>query len=199
MLVVGLTGGIGSGKTAVSDRFAALGAPVIDTDLLSRELVAPGQPALQQIREQFGPAVIAEDGTLDRAELGRVVFADAAARESLEAILHPRIRDEVRARVARLRNPYAIVVIPLLFETGQTDLVDRILVVDAPEQLQRQRVRLRDRLSDDHIDRILAVQATRATRLAGADDVLVNDGQLAELESRVASLDRLYRELSDTA
>jgi dephospho-CoA kinase len=196
MLVVGLTGGIGSGKTAVSDRFAALGAPVIDTDLLSRELVAPGKPALQEIARAFGESMIQDNGGLDRAALGRIVFTDPAARRRLEAILHPRIRAAVRDRLAALRAPYAIVVIPLLFETGQQDLVDRVLVVDAPEAMQRQRVQQRDGLNRERIDQILAAQADRTTRLAGADEVIVNAGDLEELGREVTRLDRLYRELA---
>ncbi len=196
MLIIGLTGGIGSGKTAVSDRFAALGVPVIDADRLSRELVAQGQPALAEIAAAFGPAVLTAAGELDRAALGRRVFADPAARRRLEAILHPRIRAAMQERIATLTAPYVVLVIPLLLETGQTDLVDRVLVVDASSQRQRERVRQRDRLSDERIEQMLAAQVDRATRLAAAHDVIDNESDLATLDSAVAALHANYLKLS---
>lgn len=196
MLIIGLTGGIGSGKTAVSDRFAALGVPVIDADRLSRELVAQGQPALAEIAAAFGPAVLTAAGELDRAALGRRVFADPAARRRLEAILHPRIRAAMQERIATLTAPYVVLVIPLLLETGQTDLVDRVLVVDASPQRQRERVRQRDRLPDERIEQLLAAQVDRATRLAAAHDVIDNESDLATLDSAVAALHANYLKLS---
>ncbi len=196
MLIIGLTGGIGSGKTAVSDRFAALGVPVIDADRLSRELVAQGQPALAEIAAAFGPAVLTAAGELDRAALGRRVFADPAARRRLEAILHPRIRAAMQERIATLTAPYVVLVIPLLLETGQTDLVDRVLVVDASSQRQRERVRQRDRLPDERIEQMLAAQVDRATRLAAAHDVIDNESDLATLDSAVAALHANYLKLS---
>lgn len=196
MLRVGLTGGIGSGKTAVSDRFARLGVPVIDADQLSRELVAKGQPALAEIAALFGPTVLTEAGELDRAALGQRVFADPAARRQLEQILHPRIRDAMQARVAALDAPYVILVIPLLLETGQTDLVDRVLVVDTSPERQRARIRQRDGFSDARIAQILAAQTDRATRLRAADDIIRNDAGLADLDRAVAALHANYLELS---
>jgi dephospho-CoA kinase len=196
MLRVGLTGGIGSGKTAVSDRFARLGVPVIDADRLSRELVAKGQPALAEIAALFGPTVLTEAGELDRAALGQRVFADPAARHRLEQILHPRIRDAMQARVAALDAPYVILVIPLLLETGQTDLVDRVLVVDTSPERQRERIRQRDGFSDARIAQILAAQTDRAARLRAADDIIRNDAGLADLDRAVAALHANYLELS---
>jgi dephospho-CoA kinase len=193
---IGLTGGIGSGKTAASDRFARLGASVIDTDLLSRELVEPGQPALAEIAQAFGRDVLDAAGRLDRAALRQCVFADPSRRRRLEAILHPRIREAMLARAEAAGGPYVICVIPLLVETGQQALVDRVLVIDAPPQRQRERVIARDGVATDAVDAILASQVDRATRLAAADDVIVNDGGVAELHAQVDALHRRYIELA---
>ncbi len=199
MLVVGLTGGIGSGKTAVSDRFARHGVPVIDTDLIARELVEPGQPALVDIVTEFGSNCLDDDGRLHRARLRERVFADPAGRRRLEAILHPRIRAVTRERVAALTAiPYCLVVIPLLAETGMTDLVNRVLVVDAPEAEQIRRVMARDRIDTIQAQAILAAQARRDARLAMADDILENAGDLAELDRRIATLHRHYSVLAAT-
>ena len=199
MLVVGLTGGIGSGKTVVSDRFARHGVPVIDTDLIARELVEPGQPALADIVTEFGSNCLDGDGRLHRARLRERVFADPAGRRRLEAILHPRIRAVTRDRVAALTAiPYCLVVIPLLTETGMTDLVDRVLVVDAPEAEQIRRVMARDRIDAIQAQAILAAQARRDARLALADDILENAGDLAELDRRIATLHRHYSVLAAT-
>lgn len=196
MLVIGLTGGIGSGKTAASDRFAELGAPVIDTDQLARELVAPGQPALADIVAAFGAECIDEHGQLHRARLRQRVFADTAARQRLEYILHPRIRAQVRERLATLDAPYCLVVIPLLVETGMRDLVNRVLVVDVPEAVQIHRVMARDRVDAAQAQRILAAQASRAQRLALADDVLENSGALDTLRHQVTALHQQYLRLA---
>ena len=192
MLTVALTGGIGSGKSTVADGFARLGVPILDADVLARELTGPGEPALEEIRAAFGPGVIQPDGRLDRAALRRIVFADQAARRRLEAILHPRIRARMLAWLGEVRAPYAILVIPLLFEAGQTDLVDRILVVDLPEDEQVRRVQTRSGLVEAEIRRILATQATRAERLAGADDRIDNSAGFAALEAQVERLHRRY-------
>ena len=195
MLVVGLTGGIGSGKTAVSDRFAQLGVPVIDTDLIARELVEPGQPALAEIADAFGMDCLDSQGRLDRSRLRERVFMDDAGRRKLEAILHPRIRAVARERIAVLSAPYCLLVIPLLAETGMTDLVNRVLVVDAPEAEQIRRVMTRDQIEGVQARRILAAQARRDQRLAIADDILENSGDLAELELPIAELHRHYLRL----
>ena len=192
MLKIGLTGGIGSGKSAASAHFARLGAEVIDTDLLSRELVAPGQPALTEIVDTFGERVLERSGRLDRARLREHIFADPAARSALERILHPRIREAMLGRAACSSAPYVIFVIPLLFETGQQPLVDRVLVIDVPEAVQRARVGARDELEDSQIDRILEAQVDRDTRLHGADDVICNDGSLEDLRTAVEQLHQRY-------
>ena len=174
-LVVGLTGGIGSGKTTVADGFSKLGVPVIDADQLAHELVEPGQIALDEIISTFGAEALTTDGRLDRDYMRQQIFSDPARKSQLETILHPKIRQHIRALLSDIRTPYCIVVIPLLLETRQTDLVDRILVIDLPEKEQLIRVAARDGLSDNAIMAIMASQADRNTRLAAADDVIVND------------------------
>jgi dephospho-CoA kinase len=193
MLRIGLTGGIGSGKSAVADEFRRLGAPVVDTDEIARELVAPGSDALNAIVATFGTDVLTDSGRLDRAALRTRAFASAGARRRLEAILHPRIRDTVKARLERVSAPYCIVVIPLLFETGFRDLVDRVLVVDASEPVRIERLLLSRELTRAEIESIMAAQVTQEQRRAGADDLIDNDGSREELGTKVAVLDRLYR------
>ena len=191
-LVVGLTGGIGSGKTTVANGFSALGVPVIDTDILARELVEPGQPALNEIISTFGPEAISAEGRLDRDYMRQLIFTDPVRKSQLEAILHPKIRQRISTLLADIRSPYCIVVIPLLLETRQNDLVDRILVVDSPEKEQRSRVAARDSLSDNAIMAIMGSQADRNTRLAAADDIIVNDRGISELAGDIQKLHRHY-------
>jgi dephospho-CoA kinase len=200
MFIVGLTGGIGSGKSTVADRFADLGVPVIDTDAIARELTAPGGAALAPIHEAFGDAVIRADGTLDRAALRRLAFADSSARLQLETILHPRIRHAVEGALATLHAPYVLVVIPLLVETGgYRDLLNRVLVVDCPEAVQIERVMARSGLTHDEVAAVIAVQAGRAERLAAADDVIVNAGSPEALATEVAALNGRYLALAGKA
>lgn len=197
MFTIGLTGGIGSGKSAAAARFAELGVPVIDTDVIARELTRPGRPALDAIRASFGDAVIAADGSLDRPVLRRRVFADAAARRRLEVILHPLVLHEVKARLAALSAPYAVAVIPLLVETGAYgSLLDRIAVVDCPEELQIARTVARSGLAREEVGAVLAAQATRSARVAAADDVIVNTGTLAALRDEVDALHQCYLTLA---
>lgn len=196
MLKIGLTGGIGSGKSAAAAYFAELGAPVIDSDQIARELVMPGSPALDEIVTAFGPEIIRQDGTLDRARLRRRVFADPFQRRRLEAILHPRIYADMHRRLALLQAPYCVLVIPLLLETGATAMVDRILVVDAPEALQRQRVKQRGGMEDDTLEAILRTQLTRAERLQAASDIITNDGDFDHLQQQVKTLHRHYLTLA---
>ncbi len=196
MLVIGLTGGLASGKSTVAAHFAARGVPIIDTDVIARELVEPGQPALEQIRAAFGPDALTAEGRLDRAWLKQQVFADPALRRRLEAILHPLIRQDVVRRLPTLRGAYCLIVVPLLVESAQAYPLDRVLLVDVPEALQRQRAAERDGLSPELIEAILASQAGRAQRLAIADDVIVNDADLAHLEAEVARLHASYQEMA---
>lgn len=177
---VGLTGGAGSGKSMVAAQLAARGATVIDTDVLARELVAPGMPALAEIVAAFG-AVLQSDGSLDRARLRAIVFADAALRQRLEQILHPRIRALALARLQQCQGPYAVLVVPLLAEhwAAYRGLIDRVLVVDCPEALQKTRLMARDGMTESAAAAMLAAQATRTERLAIADAVLDNSADLA--------------------
>ena len=179
MLIIGLTGGIGSGKTAVSDHFAALGVPVVDTDLISRQLVEPGQPLLKIIIREFGESYLDASGRLDRAALRRLIFSQPQARRKLESILHPAIRQEAKRQLAQMQADYAILVIPLLVENSADYPLDRILVVDAPESQQIKRVMQRDGSSMESTQKILHNQASRAQRLSLADDVITNDADLA--------------------
>lgn len=192
-LVVGLTGGIGSGKSAAADRFAELGAAVIDTDVISRELTAAGGAAMPQIRAAFGDTVIAADGALDRDAMRARVFADPAQRTRLEAILHPMIRAEARRRLGQVSAPYVVLVVPLLVETGAyRDTVTRIVVVDCDEATQIARVKARSGLSEAQIVAVIRAQATREKRLALADDVIANDGELAHMHQIVDRLHQNY-------
>jgi dephospho-CoA kinase len=197
--VVGLTGGIGSGKSAVADAFMALGVDVTDTDRLAHALTMPGEPGYAAIRTNFGPAFVCPDGTLDRGRLRRHVFDDAAARARLEAILHPLIREAARREIATWKGSYGLLVVPLLFERGNLAGVDRVLVVDCPEAEQVRRVMARSGLAAAEVRAIMATQLSRAARLARADDVLDNAGPASAIAPRVADLDRRYRELAATA
>jgi len=195
-LRVGLTGGIASGKSTVADMFADLGATIIDTDVIAREVVMPGQPALEEIRGLFGEAVIHDDGTLDRAAVRKLVFADEPLRERLEDILHPRIRDETFRQASEAGGDYQIIVVPLLAESPLRDYVDRILVVDCDEETQVRRLLNRDAETEEQARRILAAQASRAERLAIADDVIGNDADLEATRAQVAALHEIYRSLA---
>ncbi|MDK9704243.1 MAG: dephospho-CoA kinase [Sulfuritalea sp.] len=197
--VVGLTGGIGSGKSAVADLFAARGALVVDTDAIAHGLTAPGGAAMPAICAEFGAAAAGADGALDRAAMRAMVFADPPARKRLEAILHPLIRSESERRLAErpAASPYAILMVPLLIESGDyRKRVDRIAVVDCAEATQIARVMRRNGLAREEIERILAAQASRAERLAAADDVIDNDGELAALPPQVERLHVNYLALA---
>ena len=196
---VGLTGGIGSGKTTISDLFAELGVDVIDTDEIARELSQKGQAAARQIEQRFGPEVLASDGSLDRDRLRELVFSEPQARKALQSILHPLIRAEVKRRLNASDKPYALVVVPLLVESRGYDFADRVLVVDCTEEQQIARVMQRSGLPRDQVKAIMATQATRTERLAAADDVINNGGALGALRSQVEKLHRQYLMLSESA
>ncbi|MEK0360835.1 dephospho-CoA kinase [Pseudomonas sp. CBC3] len=193
--VLGLTGGIGSGKSAVVEAFGQLGVHWVDADHAARWVVEPGKPALSLIAERFGEAVLASDGSLDRAALRERIFQDPAQRKWLEELLHPLIRQEVAGHLARATSPYAIMVSPLLVESGQYRQVDRVLVVDVPEAVQVERAVRRDLSSEAQIQAIIKAQASRAERLRHADDVLVNDRDLAWLKAGVERLHNFYMTL----
>jgi len=195
--VVGLTGGIGSGKTAVADAFAALGVEIVDADALAHRLSGASEPGFAAIRVAFGDAIVGADGELDRAALRRLVFADVAARRRLEAILHPLIRAEAERQVRGWRGAYGIVVVPLLLEhAGLRSIIDRILVVDCPEEEQVRRVVARSGLNVKEVRAIMATQLDRARRRASADDILDNSGTISAIAPQVQLLDRRYRELA---
>ena len=189
---VALTGGIASGKTAVANLFATHSVPVIDTDIIAREVVEPGQPALAAVVDAFGTGVLAADGRLDRPRLRERIFGDAEARRRLEAILHPAIRAEMERQSRAAGGPYQVLVIPLLVEGGRRDHIDRVLVVDVPESTQIERLMRRDGVSRDQAEAALRAQASRDARLAFADDVIENTGDVAALETRVAKLHGNY-------
>jgi len=198
-LRIGLTGGIASGKSTVTQRFAELGIPVIDADVASRTVVEPGTPGLAQVVERFGAGVLA-DGQLDRRALRNRVFKDSSLRQALDHILHPLIRVEMERELAQAQGPYVIMSIPLLVEGGSAaKRVDRVLVVDADEMLQIQRLQARDGSSVEQARAILASQASRAARLRLADDVLLNSGSVAELRQAVDRLHEQYLQLAQTS
>jgi dephospho-CoA kinase len=196
---VGLTGGIGSGKSSAARIFGELGAAIVDTDEVSRELTAPGGVALAAIRRDFGDEYVAADGGLERARMRERVFSDAAALRKLEAILHPLIRRDVQARAAATREPYVMIVVPLLVETGAyRELIRRILVVDCSEETQVARTMARSGLAEAEVRAIMAAQASRAARVAAADDVLLNDGDLVALRHGAEALHQRYLALART-
>jgi dephospho-CoA kinase len=195
-LVVGLTGGIGSGKTLVAEAFAERGVEVTDTDRLAHALTVPGQAGYAPVLAAFGPEYRRADGTLDRVRLRGLVFADPEARARLEAILHPLIREAAAREMAGWHGPYGILVVPLLLEREGASRVDRVLVVDCPEEVQVRRVAKRSGLNDADVRAIMATQLPRAARLARADDVLDNSGPVAAIAPQVAVLDQRYRALA---
>ena len=196
MLRIGLTGGIGSGKTTVADMFANHGSPVIDADEIARALVAPYQPAYDEIIEAFGRDIVDGEGNIDRDKLRRLVFDDTQRRRELEAILHPRVRTEIHHQSVELDAPYCIIVIPLLIEADQLDLVERVLVIDLDEEKQVHRVGARSGLSEAEVRKIIAAQIERSERLRHADDVIENNADMASLEAQVEKLHRRYLALA---
>jgi dephospho-CoA kinase len=197
-LIVGLTGGIASGKSAVADLFAALGVPVLDTDEIAREVVAPGSAGLARVVERFGPGVLDDSGALDRAALRARVFADEQDRRDLEAIIHPLVIETLSHRAAAAGGPYQIHVVPLLVETGLAERMDRVLVVDCEPTVQLERLLHRDGGDRAQAERILAAQANREQRLAAAHDVIANLSTLAALGPLVRQMDGFYRRLVAT-
>ena len=195
-LRIGLTGGIGSGKSRAADHFRQLGVPVVDADCLTRELTRPGAPTLEAIRSRFGENILDEQGRLDRSRLRRRIFSDAAARRDLEALLHPAVRARIAAWQAALTAPYGIAVVPLLFEAGFEPLFDRILVIQAPAAERVRRVMARDRVTEAEVRCILSSQLTDKERRARADDLLTNDGSEAQLLAAVERLHRFYLQLA---
>jgi len=195
-MIVGLTGGVGSGKSAATRRFQAHGITVVDADVVSRQVVEPGSEALTAIAARFGDRVMSGDGQLDRSALREIIFHDPEEKSWLEALLHPLIRDRVRQQLQASESCYTILASPLLLESGQDQLVDRVLVIDVPEALQRQRVMARDDCSEATVQAIMDAQVSRKHRLAGASDIIVNDGDLQQLEEAVDQQHHYYCRLA---
>lgn len=197
MLVVGLTGGIGAGKSTAAAFFRDRGVPVVDADQVARDVVAPGTPGLAAVAAAFGPQVLQPDGALDRRRLREVIFADPTQRRRLEAILHPLIRDEIRVRLAQIRAPYCILDVPLLIESASLRaLVHRVLVIDVPVEVQVARLMQRDHMTAEQCQAMLAAQASRAQRLEGADDVVDNATDITALQRQLESVHARYLELA---
>lgn len=196
-LIIGLTGGIGSGKSRAADLFRELGAGTIDTDRIAHELTHPSGKAIDPIRKVFGDGVIREDGSMDRVAMRKLVFSDAIARRKLESILHPLIYQETQQQLSLVQSEYAILIVPLLLETGNyLQLIDRILVIDCPEPLQISRTMLRSKLSEQAVRDVMAIQCERDERLAQADDVIMNDSSEENLQRQVQELHRKYLALA---
>ena len=194
---IGLTGGIASGKTTVANWFAALGVPVVDTDVIAREVVAPGTPGLRDVVAEFGAGVLLPDGSLDRRRLRDLAFTTEVRRRRLEALLHPRILASMEAQSAAAGGPYQVLVVPLLVESGLDTRMDRVLVVDCSETVQRQRLMARDGETGPGVDRLLAAQMDRQARRSRADDLLTNDGPRDEVHRRVTELHANYLQLAE--
>ncbi len=196
MLVIGLTGGIASGKSTVAKLFADLNVPIIDTDQLAREVVAPNQAAFKAIRDHFGQDILDTTQHLDRKKLRTRIFNDPAERKWLENLLHPLIRDLTAAKLAQIAAPYCMIVIPLLVESAANPLIQRILVVDVPRATQKQRLLQRDAATAEQVEQILAAQASREQRLAKADDIIDNSDNIEELKKQIKKLHHCYLELA---
>jgi len=195
MFILGLTGGIGSGKSAASAYFRNQGIVVVDADIVAREVVEPGQPALLAIKQRYGSEALHDDGTLNRAWLRAKVFAEPDERKWLESQTHPRIRDSIIAQLKAATSPYAILESPLLFESGQSELVARTLVIDVPEEIQVERACSRDGNEEEQIRRIIAAQIPRSERLQRTDDAVDNSGNLEALYSQLEPLHQSYLQL----
>ena len=197
MFVVGLTGGIGSGKTVASDRFEELGVKVVDADIASRVVVEIGKPALSSIEGEFGSDVISNDGSLNRAKLREIIFKDDEAKSWLESLLHPLIGQHILDEIASATSRYVILVSPLLFETTQFQMCNRTLLIDVPKDIQILRTAKRDKVPESQVEKIIASQMDRDQKIGKADDVIVNDGEIGDLISKIDKIHQRYIELAD--
>lgn len=199
MLIIGLTGGIASGKSTITHLFNEHGIGHVDADQVARQIVAPGEPVLTQLIKRYGQSIVLPSGELDRAALRALIFNDPTERQWVEALMHPAIRERMFEQIAQQHGPYALLVVPLLLETGLDQCVDRVLVIDIPEALQRTRLKARDHSSDAQIDAILNAQLPRSARLSRADDVIDNRYAIDDptLKQRIAELDHFYRQLAE--
>lgn len=192
MLTIGLTGGIGSGKTTVANIFAKLGVPIIDADVIAHQITTPNDNAYNDIIQHFGKTILNPDSTIDRKKLRHIIFENRIEKKWLENLLHPIILSAMKNEIKKVKTPYCICVIPLLAESSGIDFVDRVLVVDSPLEKQLLRAKQRDDTTNEMIQKIIDSQANQATRLKIADDVLINDGDLIELEKKISALHRYY-------
>ncbi|OCQ53186.1 Dephospho-CoA kinase [Photorhabdus australis subsp. thailandensis] len=197
--IIALTGGIGSGKTTIANAFAALGVPLVDADIIAREVVAPGTPALQAIKEHFGHEILTPDGSLNRTLLRQQIFTNRQEKQWINQLLHPLIHKETKRQLEQINAPYVIWVIPLLVENNLGHLADRILVVDVLPEIQISRVATRDGISCQQVENILAAQASRSERLAYANDVISNHDNIQAITPRVAELHQQYLRLAESA
>jgi len=197
MFIVGLTGGIGSGKTVASDRFEELGVKVVDADIASRVVVENGQPALHSIEGKFGSDVISDDGSLNRAKLREIIFKDNEAKSWLEALLHPLIAKHISDEISRATSKYAVLVSPLLFETSQFEMCNRTLLIDVSKEAQILRTAARDNVSKSQVEKIISSQMDRDQKINKADDVIVNDGEINDLISKIDDIHQKYIEIAD--
>lgn len=195
-MVVGLTGGIGSGKSTIADLFAHYQIDIIDADIIARKVVEPGSPGLQAIVDKLGSDILLTDGTLDRAKLRQAIFNDSTLKHWLNSLLHPMIRDKMQAGIRQAQSPYCLLVIPLMVENNLQAMAHRLLVVDVDEEVQIARTQQRDQVDAGHVRKILAAQASRQARLDAADDVITNNGSSAELQAAVGELHQQYLALS---
>ena len=194
--VVGVTGGIGCGKSAVTDFFADLGITIVDADIAARAVVEPGQPALEKIAARYGGEILLQNGTLDRRKLRDIIFNNPAEKQWLETLLHPKIGQLIQQQLTAAPSAYAILVSPLLIETSQHQLVDRILVVDVPEQIQLERTMARDNMTEEQTRRIIKSQASREQRLAVANEIVDNSGTLKELQALLSDVHQQYLQIA---
>ena len=197
MLIIGLTGGIGSGKSVASDKFKSLGVAVVDADVASRTVVEPGKPALKEIQDHFGSGIITTEGKLDRNKLREIIATDAEERKWLESVLHPKIGEQITKEISESTSVYTLFVAPLLLETNSQEMCSRVVVVDVPKDVQIQRTAKRDKVSSNQVEQMVAAQMKREKRLEKADDVLLNSGTIEDLEKQVEELHKKYIQMAE--
>ena len=197
MLIIGLTGGIGSGKSVASDKFKSLGIVVVDADVASRTVVEPGKPALKEIQDHFGSGIITAEGKLDRKKLREIIATDSKERKWLESVLHPKIGEQITKEISESTSVYTLFVAPLLLETNSQEMCSRVVVVDVPKDVQIQRTAKRDKVSSNQVEQMVAAQMKREKRLEKADDVLLNNGTIEDLEKQVEELHKKYIQMAE--
>ena len=197
MLIIGLTGGIGSGKSVASDKFKSLGITIVDADVASRTVVEPGKPALKEIEDHFGSGIITAEGKLDRNKLREIIATDPEERKWLESVTHPKIGEQITKEISESTSVYTLFVAPLLLETNSQEMCSRIIVVDVPKDVQIQRTAKRDKVSSNQVEQMVAAQMKREKRLEKADDVLLNNGTIEDLEKQVEELHKKYIQMAE--